>query len=115
MQNLYYWVVCLKDNLAPIGIITFMKRTYLDHFDIGFAFLPQYNGKGYAYEAAKEVLSIVSEMPEHSIVLATTLPDNISSIRLLTKLGLCFVREIEVGSEKLYVYSNATDITASKD
>jgi hypothetical protein len=39
--------------------------------------------------------------------MATTVPDNLSSIKLLTKLGLHFDKEIEVESEKLRVYSNA--------
>jgi [ribosomal protein S5]-alanine N-acetyltransferase len=106
-RNFYYWVVRITDTIEPIGIISFIKRSYLEHFDIGFAFLPQYNSKGYAYEAAKEILSMVKSKHEHSIVLATTVPDNLSSIKLLTKLGLHFDKEIEVGSEKLHVYSNA--------
>lgn len=105
--NFYYFVVRIIDTHEPIGIISFIKRKYLEHFDIGFAFLPQYNGKGYAYEAAKEFLSIVSSKQEHSVVMATTLPHNISSIKLLTKLGLCFDKEIEIGNEKLHLYSNA--------
>ena len=36
--NLIYWVVRLKDNHTPVGIISFLKRSYLEHFDIGFAF-----------------------------------------------------------------------------
>jgi ribosomal-protein-alanine N-acetyltransferase len=107
--NFYYWVVRFIETDEPIGIISFIKRNYLEHFDIGFAFLPQYSGKGYAYEAAKEFLSIVSSKPEHSIVVATTLPENASSIKLLTRLGLDFDKEIEVGSEKLHVYSNAAN------
>ena len=40
--NFYYWTVRLTDTHEPIGIISFIKRDYLEHFDIGFAFLPQY-------------------------------------------------------------------------
>src|SRR5438477_96284 len=54
--DFYYWVVHLKQTHEPIGIISFIKRSYLEYFDIGFAFLSQYSGKGYAYEAAKEIL-----------------------------------------------------------
>ena len=100
-QNLTYWVVKIKETDKPIGIISFLKRDYLEHFDIGFAFLPEYNGYGYAYEAAKEVLSIVSKYPEYSTILATTIPSNEKSIRLLTKLGLRFEKELEVATEKL--------------
>ena len=105
-QDLTYWVVRLKDNNTSIGIISFLKRSYLENFDIGFAFLPEFYGYGYAYEAAKEVLSIVIKKPEHAKVLATTVPQNINSIKLLTKLGLHFEKEIELQNEKLHVYSN---------
>ncbi len=103
--NLFYWVVRLKDNHTPLGIISFLKRHYLEHFDIGFAFLPEHHGCGYAYEAAEKVLSIASEKTEYTTILATTIPQNIASIKLLTKLGLHFEKEIEVESIKLHVYS----------
>lgn len=105
-QNLFYWVVSIKESNTPIGIISFLKRNYLEHFDIGFAFLPQFNGNGYAYEAAKEILSVVSKNSDYHPVLATTLPKNISSIKLLTKLGLRFEKEIEVENEVLHIYTN---------
>ena len=106
-ENLFYWVVRTRDNNTPVGIISFMKRNYLENFDIGFAFLPEYNGNGYAYEAAKEVLSMVSKTPGYYPVVATTVPQNAKSIKLLTKLGLHFEKEIEVEDEVLQVYSNS--------
>jgi len=106
-ENLFYWVVRTRDNNTPVGIISFMKRNYLESFDIGFAFLPEYNGNGYAYEAAKEVLSMVSKTPGYYPVVATTVPQNAKSIKLLTKLGLHFEKEIEVEDEMLHVYSNS--------
>lgn len=110
--NFSYWVVRTKSDDIPVGIISFLKRNYLDHYDIGFAFLPQFNGLGYAYEAANEVLKAAKENPDYSPVLATTLPHNTSSIRLLNKLGLEFEKEIKVGNEKLLVYSNGGSETA---
>ena len=106
--NIYYWVVRIKNGNIPIGIISFIKRDYLESFDIGFALLPEFGGNGYAYEAAKEVLTIVSTNPAYTPILATTIPDNVNSIRLLVKLGLHYEKEIEVGNEKLHVYSNST-------
>jgi len=104
--DLHYWVVRLKDGNTPIGIISFLKRAYLDHFDIGFAFLPGYQGQGYAREAAGAVLDHVRQLPGYSTVLATTLPENIRSIQLLNKLGLYFEKEIQVEGDMLQVYSN---------
>jgi [ribosomal protein S5]-alanine N-acetyltransferase len=105
-ENLFYWVIRLKDIITPIGIVSFLKRSYLENFDIGFALLPDFKNKGYAFEASKAVLSMVSNLPEHNIILATTKPSNKSSIKLLTKLGFGFVKMIEIENEKLHVYSN---------
>jgi ribosomal-protein-alanine N-acetyltransferase len=106
-QNVFYWVVKTKDKYIPIGIISFLKRSYFENFDIGFAFLSEYNGNGYAHEAAKEILSMVSKVPGYYPVLATTVPQNVNSIKLLTKLGLHFEKEIEVENQLLLIYSNS--------
>jgi len=106
--DVHYWVARLRETSIPIGIITLIKRDYLEYSDIGFAFLPQYSGKGYAFEAAKAVLSALSSKPQYATVLATTLPRNTNSIKLLTRLGLRFFREIEAEGEKLHVYSSST-------
>lgn len=107
IPDLIYWVVRLKEYNTPIGIVSFLKRSYLENFDIGFAFLPEYHGNGYAFEAAQKVLSIAENSGEYSPVLATTIPRNTSSINLLTKLGLNYNREILVGNDTLHVYSTA--------
>ena len=105
-QNLFYWVVRVKHTNIAIGIISFLKRGYLENFDIGFALLPQFSGHGYALEAAKEVLLLASKNPGYYPVVATTIPRNVSSIKLLIKLGLHFEREIEVENARLHIYSN---------
>ena len=100
-----YRVVTLPENNTPIGLVTFIKRNYLDDADIGFAFLPAYNKQGYAFEATKEVLSDLLNQHEHSTILATTIPENSSSIQLLKKLGFSFNKEITHESELLQVFS----------
>jgi RimJ/RimL family protein N-acetyltransferase len=104
-SNIIYYIVRLKENKIPAGIISFIKRDYLQHWDIGFAFLPKFEGRGYAFEAAKEVLLAAIKNPEHSNIFATTLPGNVSSIKLLKKLGLIFKEEIQVENELLHLYS----------
>jgi RimJ/RimL family protein N-acetyltransferase len=104
--DIFYWVARPKDNVTAIGIVTLIKRAYLPHFDIGFAFLPEHAGRGYAYEAASKVMAMLKPFPEYNPILATTVPNNVQSIKLLTKLGLQFEREIEVDKERLHVYSN---------
>ncbi len=100
-----YWIVTLKDTEKKIGVITFIKRHYLEHYDIGFAFLPLYSGQGYAYEAAKEVLISLHGDPMHEFIYATTLTDNVKSIRLLQNLGLQFEKKFTHEEEELLLYS----------
>jgi len=82
-ENILYWVVKLKDCGTPIGIITFIKRDYLEHRDIGFAFLPAHTGKGFAFEATNAVLQDVLQTGNYKQVLATTMRANDCSIKLL--------------------------------
>lgn len=103
-----YWVARRKNGKIPIGMISFIKRDYLDHHDIGFAFLPAYYCKGYATEATKMILSDLMQDPNHKIILATTMPGNRSSIRLLEKAGFHFKKEIENEQVRLLLYSIKT-------
>jgi ribosomal-protein-alanine N-acetyltransferase len=105
--QIYYWVVRTKEEKTPAGVISFLKRDYLEHYDIGFAFLPEHNGKGYAYEAAKIILDKVGSQPGFHPVLASILPANERSLKLLLKLGLHFEKIITRDNEELHIYSNA--------
>lgn len=107
--NISYWVVQRKDNQQPIGIVTFIKREYLEHLDIGFAFLPNVAKHGYAYEATSAVLHKLISERHLSHILATTVPENTNSIKLLKKIGLVFEKEMGVGTEKIHVYVASTD------
>jgi RimJ/RimL family protein N-acetyltransferase len=108
-KDIRYWVAKLKDSNESLGLVTFIKRDYLDHPDIGFAFLPQFSKNGYAHEATAAVLQRLVEDASLSYILATTIPENVKSIRLLTKLGLVFEKEIQTEKDKLHVYGAAAD------
>jgi ribosomal-protein-alanine N-acetyltransferase len=107
--DIQYWTVTLKDEKKLIGVITFIKRDYLDNSDIGFAFLPNFTKKGYAFEATKAVLNEVTKNDLHKRVLATTLKENQNSIQLLEKLGLAFDKTITVESEELLLFAMVTE------
>lgn len=109
-KQVNYWVVKLQAENIAVGIVSFIKRDYLPHHDIGFAFLPAHQQKGYAYEAASEVLKDVLKHNKHPVVLATTLKDNLGSIRLLKKLGFQFTEQIQVQNKNLLLHS----VTAPK-
>jgi ribosomal-protein-alanine N-acetyltransferase len=103
--NINYWVVKLNPKKVSIGLISFIKRDYLDHHDIGFALLPNFSHQGYAFEAAEVVLNDLLKDPNHKTILSTTVTDNMNSIKLIEKLGFKFNKEIDNEDIKLLQYS----------
>ncbi len=82
------WGVELKENRTPIGMCGLLKRDYLENPDIGFALLPDYTGKGYAYEAANATLDHAADALNIAAVSAIVQPGNAASVGLLHKLGM---------------------------
>jgi len=107
--NTRYWVVRLKEQDSPVGIVTLIQRDYLEQPDIGFAFLPAHSKNGYAFEAAATVLENIMSSGLYPEILATTVKENHQSIRLLEKSGLSFKREITNDNEVLLLYSIHAD------
>jgi RimJ/RimL family protein N-acetyltransferase len=85
-----------------------LKRDSLPDPDIGFAFLPEYEGKGYALESAMATLRYASENLQIVKISAITKADNRKSIRLLQGLGFRFISKITFSGadEGLLLYSN---------
>jgi ribosomal-protein-alanine N-acetyltransferase len=103
-------IVESKESGQALGICGLVKRDYLDYPDIGFAFLPQHWGQGYAWEAASATLHHAIADLGMRRILATTRPDNASSQALLIKLGLQFERAFQHpdGDRDLHLYSTSS-------
>ena len=92
----------LKADGSPLGICGLIKREALPDVDIGFAFLANFWGQGYATESASAVLAFAQNTLGLKRIVAITDPANERSIRILEKLGLRFeqmVRLSDDGSE----------------
>ena len=90
---------------SQIGMCGFVKRDTLPDADIGFAFLPQFEKKGYALESAKAIMKYGAEVLGLKRVLAITTQDNENSGKLLGKLGFKFDNLIDSGGETLKLFS----------
>jgi RimJ/RimL family protein N-acetyltransferase len=90
----------LRDTHTPIGMSGLLKRAELPHPDIGFAFLPDFWGKGLAFEAATAVIDDARERLNVTRVLAIVNPDNEASINLLQRLGLKFERLVKLAKDR---------------
>ena len=88
------WLAETKATNTPIGMCGILKRETLDHPDLGFAFLPEYIGKGYGFEAATATLAFAKDTLNLQTLCAITVPYNQKSIRLLEKVGMKFSKRI---------------------
>lgn len=93
------YLVELKEAGLPIGICGLIKRDSLKDVDIGFAFLPEFWGQGYAYESAAAVIEYGRNALGLKRIVAITSVDNESSIKLLEKLGLRFEGVVKLSDD----------------
>lgn len=89
-------VVTGREDPQPMGVCSLRKRDELDDPDIGFAFLPEFRGQGFAIEATRAMLAHTRQIPEIQRVVAIVSPDNARSISLLEKLGFRRDREVQI-------------------
>lgn len=80
------YLIALKEDDVPIGICGLLRRAELDDVDVGYALLPGFRGRGYAYEAAAAMLEHARAL-RLGRLLAIVSPHNEGSIRILTALG----------------------------
>jgi RimJ/RimL family protein N-acetyltransferase len=94
-----FYLVALKNGNIPIGMCGLVKRNGLEDVDIGFAFLPNYEKKGYGFEAASATLNYAKTTLKLQRVVAITTEHNINSIQLLKKIGLQFEKMIDLAAD----------------
>ena len=94
------YIVQLKRSGASIGICGLLKRETLRDVDIGFAFLPRFWSRGYAFESAAAVREHARNDIGLQRLVAIVDPVNAGSIRVLEKLGFTFERMIRLGDEQ---------------
>jgi [ribosomal protein S5]-alanine N-acetyltransferase len=97
------WLVYEKATGNPIGLCGLFKRKGLDGVDLGFALLPAYAGKGFAFEISEAVTAWAFEHLKIDKLLAIVLPNNQPSITLLEKLGFVFAKNIAMDNELLWL------------
>ena len=93
-------LVIRKEDNTPMGACGLYERPGLPMVDIGFAFLPEFEGKGYGYEAASCLMQAGKEVFNLKKVCAIATRENTVSQKLLGKLGLLFVKNILMEGDK---------------
>ena len=90
------WAIVQKEENEITGFIM-IKGTPNKNGEVivGYGIEPQYRGKGYAAEALKGLVSWIFANPKVSRVIADTEKTNLSSHRVLEKLGAVIYNETE--------------------
>jgi RimJ/RimL family protein N-acetyltransferase len=94
------YVAELKDTRTAIGICGLLKREWLTDVDLGFAFLPEYWSRGYAFEAASAAVAYARGACGVVRIVAITSQDNAAAHRLLDRLGFRLERLVRPPDEE---------------
>lgn len=96
----------LRESGVPVGICGLIQRDGLEDVDVGFAVLPQFRSRGYAYEAAAAALAYGHRDLGLSRIVAVVSPDNAGSIRILRKLGMDLEQAVQLtpGAAELHLF-----------
>jgi len=100
-----YTVIRKEDNIK-MGTCGLYDREGLEGVDIGFAFLPEFENKGYGFESANKIKNIGFSIFGLTKIQAIIMQNNVASQKLIEKLGLTFKKLITIpnDSEVLMLY-----------
>ena len=80
------WEPTSSSNI-PVGVCGLLQRPFLDSPDIGYALLPQYEGRGYIRWAVNRTLGQLNSKHTFSEIYALITPGNERSVRVVTNFG----------------------------
>lgn len=101
------YTVTRKSDGTKIGSCGLYDRKGLNGVDIGFAFLPEHEKKGYAFEASQVLKKAALEEFGLKKINAITAKDNVASQKLLEKLGMALHGTVRLPNEEeeLFLYT----------
>ncbi len=94
------WHVSRRADGVAMGLCGLLKRDVLPDVDLGYAFLPEFWGQGYAFEAAEATLRLAAKRFGLERVIGVVSEGNAASIRVLEKLGMRFERMVSMRPEE---------------
>lgn len=100
------YTVIRKADGTKLGSCGLYDREGLEGVDIGFAFLPQHEGQGYAWESARKIKEAAIHHFGIRKISAITIEKNTASQKLIKKLGLTFAKKMYLPDdpEELWLY-----------
>ncbi len=94
-------------NGAAAGLCGLLVRDGHDGMDLGFAFLPEFRGRGLATQAGQIVLDDARDRLGLAHVSAFVSPGNAASVAVLARLGFAFEAVTALGGDPVEQYGAA--------
>lgn len=104
-----HWVLEDKQSGEFIGRAGFLNPDGWPGFELGWTVAKEHWGKGYAKEAAREILTYVFSRDDQHEVISLIHRDNKASIAVALSIGETFDREAELKGEVCSVYRITRD------
>lgn len=104
------WLAETKDERVPVGMCGLVTRKELNVVEVGYAFLPPFRSRGYAFEAASATKGYARDVLGLPRLYAIVDSDNALSIRVLEKLGMKFERMVRLSGEESEIKLFSTDL-----
>lgn len=100
------YTVIRKQDHQKIGTCGLYDRPGLEGIDIGYAFLPEYENNGFAFESSNRLKEAAFNELGIKTISAITTKENTSSQKLLEKLGLKLTGTTQIpnDNEELLLY-----------
>jgi RimJ/RimL family protein N-acetyltransferase len=86
------WRASRRSDDVFVGMCGLLKRDILPDVDVGYAFLPEHWGQGYAFEAANATVELGARKFGLKRIIGVVSDHNAASIRVLEKVGMRFER-----------------------
>lgn len=88
-----YWMIESLEEKDFIGWVALKKLEQTEKTELGYRLLEEHWGKGYASEAASELLKYAFLRLHLKEVVAVALEENVRSLRVLEKLGMKYKKK----------------------
>jgi RimJ/RimL family protein N-acetyltransferase len=98
------WAVIHKSTHIFLGWCGLKYTKDIDEYDIGFRFFKKYWNKGYATEAAKACIDLGFQKYKLDTIVGRAMKENISSIKVLEKIGLTYLKSFNFDGKKGVIY-----------
>jgi [ribosomal protein S5]-alanine N-acetyltransferase len=90
------WHVARRSDGVPMGMCGLLRRDILPDVDLGYAFLPEFWGQGFAFEAADATVRHAANKFGLRRLIGVVSEGNAGSIRVLERVGMSFERLVSM-------------------